>query len=165
MHLFRAIVSAFCVAFLVAPAVSLAEESATAAEYLKTHDQLTIFTQLVETAGLLGKLDESSAVTVFAPSDSAFATLPEGVLDELKDPENSALLKRVIGYHISPSNVLLKDVDYEYFAETLSGDELIIEAGERLYVDDATVTAADIACTNGMVHIIDAIVLPRGIVL
>jgi transforming growth factor-beta-induced protein len=112
-------------------------------------------------AGLVETLKGEGPFTVFAPTDDAFAKLPAGTLDDLLKPENKAKLSAILTYHVVPGKVMAKDVVSLSSAKTVNGKELSIavEDGE-VTVDGATVIQTDIQCSNGVIHVIDAVMLP-----
>ena len=112
-------------------------------------------------AGLVETLKGEGPFTVFAPTDDAFAKLPAGTLDELLRPENKAKLSAILTYHVVPGKVMAEDVVRLSSAQTVNGKELrIATKGGTVMVDNATVTQTDIQCSNGVIHVIDAVILP-----
>jgi uncharacterized surface protein with fasciclin (FAS1) repeats len=99
--------------------------------------------------------------TVFAPTDEAFAKLPPGTLDTLLKPENQAKLKRILTYHVVAGRVMAADVVKVHSAKAVSGDTIQIAThGGGVMVDNAHVVKTDIIATNGVIHVIDAVILP-----
>ena len=99
--------------------------------------------------------------TVFAPTDAAFAKLPAGTVETLLEPENKAKLTAILTYHVVPGKLMAADVVKYDAAKTVNGAQLPIEAGANgVKVGDANVTATDIVATNGVIHVIDAVLLP-----
>jgi len=114
-------------------------------------------------ADLVGTLKGAGPFTVFAPTDEAFEKLPAGTLDNLLKPENKAMLVRVLTYHVVPGRVMAADVVKINSAKAVSGDSLHIKAtGGNVMVDKARVTKTDIIASNGVIHVIDSILLPPG---
>ena len=114
-------------------------------------------------ADLVGTLKGAGPFTVFAPTDEAFAKLPAGTLDNLLKPENKAMLVRVLTYHVVPGRVMATDVVKINSAKAVSGDSLHIKAtGGNVMVDKARVTKTDIIASNGVIHVIDRVLLPPG---
>jgi uncharacterized surface protein with fasciclin (FAS1) repeats len=114
-------------------------------------------------ADLVGTLKGAGPFTVFAPTDEAFAKLPAGTLDNLLKPENKAMLVRVLTYHVVPGRVMAADVVKINSAKAVSGDSLHINAtGGNVMVDKARVTKTDIIASNGVIHVIDSVLLPPG---
>jgi uncharacterized surface protein with fasciclin (FAS1) repeats len=112
-------------------------------------------------ADLVGTLKGPGPFTVFAPTDDAFAKLPPGTLDNLLKPENKAMLRRVLTYHVVAGNVTAADVLKLSSAKTVSGDTLPIKViGNTVMVGDAHVVKTDIAASNGVIHVIDTVLLP-----
>jgi uncharacterized surface protein with fasciclin (FAS1) repeats len=99
--------------------------------------------------------------TVFAPTDDAFAKLPAGTLDSLLQPENKAKLKSILSYHVVPGRVLAADVVKLDSAKTVQGQSVTIAAADgSVKIDGATVVKADVPASNGVIHVIDAVILP-----
>ena len=116
----------------------------------------------LQAAGLVETLKGTGPFTVFAPTDAAFAKLPKGTLDDLLKPENKARLTAILTYHVVPGQVMAAQAAKLPSAKTVNGASLTIHAtGGNVMVDNATVTSADIACTNGVIHVIDTVVLPK----
>ena len=112
-------------------------------------------------ADLVDTLKGPGPFTVFAPTDEAFAKLPAGTLESLLKPENKAKLQRILTYHVVSGKVMAADVVKMQSAKAVSGDTLAIAAnGARVTVDKAHVVKTDIAATNGVIHVIDAVLLP-----
>jgi uncharacterized surface protein with fasciclin (FAS1) repeats len=114
-------------------------------------------------ADLVGTLKGPGPFTVFAPTDEAFAKLPAGTLDNLLKPENKAMLVRVLTYHVVPGKVMAADVVKINSAKAVSGDALNIKVSAgNVTVDQARVVKTDIAASNGVIHVIDHVLLPPG---
>jgi len=116
----------------------------------------------VKAAGLVDTLKGPGPFTVFAPTDEAFAKLPAGTVDELLKPENKAKLQAILTYHVVAGKVMAKDAMKLHLAKTVNGEELTVKAGKgTVMIDNAKVIQADILCTNGVIHVIDTVVLPK----
>jgi len=116
----------------------------------------------VKAAGLVDTLKGKGPFTVFAPTDDAFKKLPPGTLDDLLKPENKEKLKGILTYHVVPGKVMAKDVVKMKSAKTVNGQTLTISMKDKaVMVDNATVTKIDIGCSNGVIHVIDTVVLPK----
>jgi uncharacterized surface protein with fasciclin (FAS1) repeats len=121
----------------------------------------TTLAKALAAADLVGTLKGPGPFTVFAPTDEAFAALPAGTLEKLLKPENKAMLKRVLTYHVVPGKVMAADVVKVSSAKSASGDTLSIKAsGGTVMVDKAKVAKADIVASNGVIHVVDAVLLP-----
>lgn len=121
----------------------------------------TLATALTK-AGLVETLKGNGPFTVFAPTDAAFAKLPAGTLENLLKPENKAKLTAILTYHVVSGKVMTKDAMGLSSAKTVNGQELrIVTRDGKVMVDNATVTKADIDCANGVIHVIDAVILPK----
>jgi transforming growth factor-beta-induced protein len=115
----------------------------------------------VQAAGLVDSLKGDGPFTVFAPTDDAFAKLPKGTLQTLLKPENKALLTSILTYHVVPGRVMAADVVKLSAAKTLNGQQIDITAGKSgVKVDNANVVKTDILTGNGVIHIIDSVILP-----
>jgi uncharacterized surface protein with fasciclin (FAS1) repeats len=112
-------------------------------------------------AGLVDAVKGPGPFTVFAPSDEAFAKLPKGTVETLLKPENKEKLKAILTYHVVPGKVMAKDVLGVKGAKSLNGQRIDVKVdGGKVTVDGAQVVATDIACTNGVIHVIDSVILP-----
>ena len=117
----------------------------------------------LQAADLVSTLEGASPFTVFAPNDDAFAKLPAGTVENLLKPENKAKLQEILKYHVVSGNVMAKDVVSLTSAKTVAGTSLAIAVkGDTVMVDDAKVVKADIACSNGVLHVLDRVVLPKS---
>jgi uncharacterized surface protein with fasciclin (FAS1) repeats len=116
----------------------------------------------LKAAGLIEALKGKGPFTVFAPTDEAFAKLPEGTVENLLKPENKEKLVAVLKYHVVSGKVMAAQVVKLEKAETLQGGSVTIKVADgKVKVDNANVTATDIEATNGVIHIIDAVILPK----
>ena len=114
-------------------------------------------------AGLVDTLKGPGPFTVFAPTDAAFAALPAGKVDTLLKPENKAKLTAILTYHVVAGKVMAVDVVKLKEAKTVNGKMLHVEVnGSNVMINDAKVTSADIVASNGVIHVIDSVVLPQG---
>ena len=113
-----------------------------------------------EAAGLVETLTGEGPFTVFAPTDAAFEALPEGTVDELLMEENQEQLSNILLYHVVPGAVMSGDLSDGMEAETVSGGTLTISTTDGVMVNDATVTTPDIEASNGVIHVIDTVLLP-----
>ncbi|WP_421725789.1 fasciclin domain-containing protein [Bauldia sp.] len=117
----------------------------------------------VQAADLVDTLKGDGPFTVFAPTDEAFAALPEGTVENLLMPENKDQLVAVLTYHVVPGKVMSGDLAGKAMdADTVQGSSVSIDAtGDSVMVDGATVVTADVEATNGVIHVIDAVILPE----
>ena len=133
-------------------------ETAVAAGSFKT------LAKALDAAGLVTTLKGSGPFTVFAPTDEAFAKLPAGTLETLLKPENKEKLQRILTYHVVSGKVMASDVVRLQSAKAVSGDTITVKVrNDVVHVDNATVTKADVTASNGVIHVIDAVILPKGI--
>ncbi|MBE0565174.1 MAG: fasciclin domain-containing protein [Krumholzibacteria bacterium] len=121
----------------------------------------TTLVAAVKAAGLVEALSAKGPFTVFAPTEEAFAKLPEGTVEALlANPEQ---LKKVLLYHVVAGSVMAKDVVKLTSAETLGGQRVAIDAKDGVKVNDANVVKTDIAASNGVVHVIDTVLIPQDL--
>lgn len=113
-----------------------------------------------EAAGLVETLSGEGPLTVFAPTDAAFEALPEGTVEELLLPENQERLAQILTYHVVAGEVMSSDLSDGMEAETVEGGTLTISLEDGVMVNEATVIAADVAASNGVIHVIDAVLIP-----
>ena len=116
----------------------------------------------VQAAGLVDTLKGPGPFTVFAPTDEAFAKLPAGTVDDLLKPENKDKLVAVLTYHVVPGKVMAADVaGKKTMAKSVQGGEITVDGSNGVMVDNAKVVQADIVADNGVIHVIDAVILPK----
>jgi len=116
----------------------------------------------LKAGGLIETLKGEGPFTVFAPNDQAFKRLPKGTLEELLKPENKAKLAKILTYHVVPGKVMAADVVKLSTAKTVEGSEVKITVkGGKVKVDNANVVKTDIQTGNGVIHVIDAVILPK----
>ena len=113
-------------------------------------------------AGLVDALKGDGPLTVFAPTDEAFTALPEGTVENLLKPENKDQLVAVLTYHVVSGKVMSTDLKDDMTAATLQGSDVTIDLDNGVMVNDATVVSADIETSNGVIHVIDKVILPTG---
>jgi uncharacterized surface protein with fasciclin (FAS1) repeats len=123
--------------------------------------QFKTLAKLLETAGLVGALSGEGPFTVFAPTDAAFAKLPKETVDSLLKPENKEQLANILKFHVVPGRVFSPDAVKAGKAATLQGAEVTIKSeGGSVTVNGAKVAAADLDASNGVIHVIDTVILP-----
>lgn len=129
---------------------------AVATEFLST------LVAAVQAGDLVDVLKGDGPFTVFAPTNEAFAKLPAGTVENLLKPENKAQLVAVLTYHVVPGKVMSSDLKNGQKAKTVQGSEVTVTLKDgKAMIDNATVTTADIEASNGVVHVIDAVILPK----
>jgi uncharacterized surface protein with fasciclin (FAS1) repeats len=114
----------------------------------------------LDAAGLVDALKGDGPFTVFAPTDDAFAALPEGTVETLLKPENKALLTAILTYHVVPGNLEAKDVVEADKLVTLNGQKIDLSTKDGVKVDNANVVKTNIGTTNGTIHVIDKVIMP-----
>jgi uncharacterized surface protein with fasciclin (FAS1) repeats len=142
-----------------------AEEAASAdiVETAAAAGQFETLAAALEAAGLTDTLKGDGPFTVFAPTDEAFAKLPAGTIESLLKSENRDQLVAILTYHVVPGKVTAAEVATLDEATTVNGADLTIEAsGSSVKVDDAEVITADVAASNGVIHVIDTVLLPAS---
>ena len=156
------IIRASCIALPMVYASGIAA----AADIVETASEAGSFQTLLtaaEAAGLVDTLKSEGPFTVFAPTDEAFARLPEGTVEDLLKPENQDQLKAILTYHVVPGKTMSSDIaGKELEVETVQGETIAIDASDgTVMVDDATVVQADIETDNGVIHVIDTVLMPQ----
>ncbi len=116
----------------------------------------------VQAAGLVDTLKGDGPFTVFAPTDAAFAALPEGTVETLLMPENIDQLTAILTYHVVPGKVMSTDLSDDMMATTVQGSDIMIDLDNGVMVNNATVVSADIEASNGVIHVIDTVILPQN---
>lgn len=116
----------------------------------------------VQAAGLADTLKSDGPFTVFAPTDEAFKKLPEGTLENLLKPENKSQLQAILTYHVLPGRIMSAEAATVSSAKTVNGKSFqIAKSSDGLMVDKAKVIKADIMASNGVIHVIDQVILPQ----
>lgn len=150
-------------AAVVAPFVFTAVSSQ-AADIVDTAVEAGQFETLVaaiQAAGLVETLKSEGPFTVFAPTDEAFAKLPAGTVDDLLKPENKDQLAAILTYHVVPGKTMSGDLAGQTLeVASVQGDTISIDATDGVKVDEATVVTADIETDNGVIHVIDIVIMP-----
>jgi uncharacterized surface protein with fasciclin (FAS1) repeats len=149
-----------------AAAILVAASNVRAADIVDTAVSAGSFKTLVaavQAAGLVDTLKGPGPFTVFAPTDEAFAKLPPGTLDSLLKPENRDKLVAILTYHVVSGMVMSSDIVGKTMAvATVQGSKLNIDARQGVMVDAARVVGADVAASNGVIHVIDTVIMPKG---
>ncbi|MCK0151760.1 fasciclin domain-containing protein [Marivita sp. S6314] len=114
----------------------------------------------VQAADLVDTLKGDGPFTVFAPTDEAFAALPEGTIENLLLPENKDQLVAILTYHVVPGKVMSTDLTDDMEAATVQGSNVMIDLDDGVKVEEASVVTADIETSNGVIHVIDTVILP-----
>jgi len=145
-------------------ALTLASSIASAADIVDTAvaGKFNTLVAAVKAAGLVDTLKGPGPFTVFAPTDEAFAKLPPGTLEILLKPENKAKLQSILKYHVVAGKVMAQDVMGLHSAKTVEGQNVTIETmNGGVMVDNAHVIKTDIVASNGVIHVIDAVIMPK----
>jgi uncharacterized surface protein with fasciclin (FAS1) repeats len=151
---------------LALSAVAFAQDTMnkTVVEIAAGNKDFSTLVAAVKAAGLVETLSGKGPFTVFAPTNDAFAKLPKGTVEELLKPENKEKLTAILTYHVVAGRVMAADaikLDGK-MAKTVNGQEIAIKVKEgKVMINDATVTAADIVGSNGVIHVIDTVLLPK----
>ncbi len=123
----------------------------------------TTLVAAVTAAGLVDTLKSDGPFTVFAPSDDAFAKLPDGTVADLIKPENKDKLTAILTLHVMSGKVMAADVVGKTLSPaSVNGEALTVDGTDGATVNGAAVTSADIECTNGVIHVIDTVMMPKG---
>jgi uncharacterized surface protein with fasciclin (FAS1) repeats len=139
-----------------------AEQIGTIVDVAVATDGFTTLVAAVQAAGLVETLSGEGPFTVFAPTDEAFAALPEGLLEKLLLPENSDLLVKILTYHVVAGQVMAADV-VDGDVATVEGQSVTLDTMAGVTVNGANVVLADVLASNGVIHVIDAVILPPDV--
>ena len=140
-----------------------AAEGDTIVDVATANGSFTTLVAALQAADLAETLSEAGPYTVFAPTDEAFAALPEGVLDKLLLPENKEVLTQILTYHVADGSVTSADLETGA-VPTLEGTDVdVVVGGDAVTVGNATVEQPDVIASNGVIHVIDAVLIPEGV--
>ena len=157
-------ITAFLVAALFAAGQAVAGSYKAKQDIVDTAAAAGTFQTLIaaaQAAELVDALKGDGPLTVFAPNDDAFAALPEGTVENLLKPENKAQLQAVLLYHVVPGKIMAGDIGDGASPATLEGQKIdVVGSADGVTVNGANVIAADIEASNGVIHVIDAVILP-----
>ena len=158
--------------FLKGMIFSMASLAAVATAHADTKDivdtavaagSFTTLVTAVKAAGLVETLKSPGPFTVFAPTDEAFAKLPKGTVEDLLKPENKAKLAKILTYHVTAGKVMAADIAGKKLdVKSVEGSSFSVDATSGVKVNDATVTQADIVTSNGVIHAIDTVIMPKS---
>jgi uncharacterized surface protein with fasciclin (FAS1) repeats len=141
---------------------SAAEKKADIVDTAASVDDFSTLVAAVKAAGLVETLKGKGPFTVFAPTNAAFAKLPKGTVETLLKPENKDKLIAVLTYHVVPGKVMAKDVVNLSSADTVQGGSIDIKVADgTVMINNAKVLKADVKCKNGVIHVIDTVILPK----
>jgi uncharacterized surface protein with fasciclin (FAS1) repeats len=153
-------------AVVIALSISAATATGKKADIVQTAVEAGSFNTLVtavKAAGLVETLQGPGPFTVFAPTDEAFARLPAGTVENLLKPENKSKLIAILTYHVVPGKVMSSDIaGKKTMAKSVEGAEIDIDATSGVKVDNAKVVKADIESSNGVIHVIDTVIMPKS---
>ena len=144
------------------PAASTPAAAGTIVDVAAANPDFTTLVAAVKAAGLVDTLNGTGPFTVFAPTNEAFAALPAGLLDKLLLPENKDVLTKILTYHVVASKVMAADVK-DGKAPTVEGSDLTLGTMGGVTVNDAKVVTADVAASNGVIHVIDKVLVPADV--
>jgi uncharacterized surface protein with fasciclin (FAS1) repeats len=135
------------------------ETSSTIVDIAASDDTFSTLVAAVTAADLVETLSGEGPFTVFAPTNEAFAALPDGVLEALLLPENKPMLVKILTYHVVSGNVASTDL-VAGAVPTVEGSDIMVSLGDSVTVNNATVILADVEASNGVIHVIDTVILP-----
>jgi uncharacterized surface protein with fasciclin (FAS1) repeats len=157
------VATAVVLGFVVGAGVARAEGEKDIVDTAVGAGSFTTLAKALQAAGLVATLKGAGPFTVFAPTDEAFAKLPAGTVEELLKPENKARLTAILTYHVVPGKVMAHDVVGLTSAKTVNGASLTIAVkGGGVMIDNAKVVKTDITTSNGVIHVIDSVILPSS---
>ena len=130
-------------------------------EIASGNKDFTTLVAAVVAAGLAETLSGEGPFTVFAPTNEAFAKLPAGTVEELVKPENREKLASILTYHVVAGKALSSDLSDGQSIKTVNGQEVKVSVGDNVKVDGAVVTTPDLEASNGVIHVIDSVIMPK----
>lgn len=147
--------------FLTVGTISVQAAEKTIVAVASEAGQFKTLVAAVKAAGLVDTLNGKGPYTVFAPTDDAFAKLPKGTVEDLLKPENKEKLVSILTYHVVPGKVMAADVSTQ-MVKTVNGKELSLKVTDgKVTVDKANVVKTDIEAKNGVIHVIDSVIMPK----
>lgn len=149
-----------CLVFIIGGSLSSCTEQQNIVETASATESLSTLVAAVKAADLVETLSGEGPFTVFAPTNAAFAALPEGTLDALLKPENKAQLQAILTYHVVGANIMSTDLKDGQTAKTVQGEDIVVDLSDGVKINGANVVTADVGTANGTVHIIDQVILP-----
>ncbi|MCB1428947.1 MAG: fasciclin domain-containing protein [Nitratireductor sp.] len=152
--------SKFVAAAIIAGSVAVPAKAADVVDTAVAAGSFKTLVAAVQAAGLVDTLKGEGPFTVFAPTDEAFAALPAGTVESLLKPENKDQLVKILTYHVVAGKVMSTDLQDDMMAKTVEGSEVKIDLDNGPMVNDAKVVTADIAADNGVIHVIDKVIMP-----
>ena len=159
----RIVVLAAAALFSLSAVAGHHEKGKTVVDVAASNPDFSTLVTAVKAAGLAETLSGAGPFTVFAPTNEAFAKLPAGTVENLLKPENKDQLIAVLTYHVVPGKVMSGDIAGKSLeVATVQGGNLSVNATDGVKVDNANVVMADIETSNGVIHVIDAVVLPQS---
>lgn len=151
-----------CAAVMALPMSSARAETKDIVDTAVGAGKFSTLVAAVKAAGLVDTLKGAGPFTVFAPTDEAFAKLPKGTIEDLLKPENKEKLAAILTYHVVPGKVMAADIKgKKENVKSVQGGDLAVDATDGVKINDATVVSADIAASNGVIHVIDTVVMPK----
>ena len=160
MNNIKSIIGATAIAMTLA-VVSISAKAADIVDIAVSAGQFKTLVAAVTAAGLVDTLKSKGPFTVFAPTDAAFAKLPAGTVESLLKPENKSKLVAILTYHVVPGKVMSADIAGKKLSvATVQGGKINVNAMSGVMINGAKVVSADIAASNGVIHVIDKVILP-----
>lgn len=163
MNLMKSIAAGTFVLALSVAAVTAGGKKADIVQTAVDAGSFNTLVTAVKAAGLVETLQGPGPFTVFAPTDEAFAKLPAGTVENLLKPENKSKLIAILTYHVVPGKLMSKDIaGKKTMTKSVEGSEIDVDATSGVKVDNAKVVKADIEATNGVIHVIDTVIVPKS---
>lgn len=153
--------AASALAFAATPVVAQSPAAGTVVEVAAANPEFSTLVAAVKAAGLDATLSGPGPFTVFAPTNAAFEKLPAGTVESLLKPENKAKLTAILTYHVVPGKVMASQVTGLTEAKTVNGKAAPIDTTSGVKIGGANVVKTDIAASNGVIHVIDAVLMPE----
>ena len=159
MKLLNTFAAAGATALMLATSAA-AEGHQNIAEVAMGNEDFETLVAAVQAAGLAETLMGEGPFTVFAPTDDAFAALPEGTVEDLLKPENKDQLTAILTYHVLPGSYMAADIADDLALATVEGSDVTFNTEDGVMIEDANIVATDITASNGVIHVIDKVIMP-----
>lgn len=161
MNVLKSIAAGVVALALSVPGATAAGQKANIVQTAVDAGSFNTLVAAVKAAGLVNTLQGPGPFTVFAPTDAAFAKLPAGTVENLLKPENKKQLVAILTYHVVAGKVMSKDLaGKKTMAKSVEGSAISVDATNGVMIDNATVVKADIEASNGVIHVIDSVIMP-----
>lgn len=158
----RSYMAALFAALLLFPVASARADTKDIVDVAAANGSFSTLVTAIKAGGLVETLKGAGPYTVFAPTDEAFAKLPKGTVEDLLKPENKDKLVKILTYHVVPSKIMSGDIKgAKTSVKSVEGGDIAVDATDGVKINEAKVVTADVAASNGVIHAIDTVIMPK----